>query len=519
MILWLNKIGPYHNPHETYSYYQLPFCKPPPVPGSPLVREGGLGEILEGHDFVHSGLKINFKQNTKASLCSFKLDEESAAEFSKAIVNHYWYQMYLDDLPIWAMVGEIVASQEELDKMEGQDGAAAHEPVPSDSTFIYTHKRFSISYNGNQIIEVNLTSESPKSVKKGQTVEMTYQVDWVATDHDFATRFNRYLEYSFFEHQIHWFSIFNSFMMVLFLCGLVSLILMRTLRQDYAKYARDDDDLDGTDRGVGEDSGWKQVHGDVFRQPPNLTLFAALLGTGTQLLVLVISVIVICILATLYAERGAMVTACIVCYLLSNFFGGYVSGSYYKAHFDPEPSPKWINAMLLSAGFLPLVAGTTLFALNFVALSWGTLHVIPATTMVAMALLWIFVALPLTIMGTILGRQWSGRPDWPCRVNSFPRPIPEKKWWSQPWLVAALTGLLPFGSIFIEMYFIFTSFWNYKFYYVYGFMLLVYIILCIVTTCVTIVAVYFTLNSEDYRWPWMSFVASGSTALYVFLYR
>ena len=23
-----------------------------------------------------------------------------------AIKNHYWYQMYLDDLPIWAIVGE-----------------------------------------------------------------------------------------------------------------------------------------------------------------------------------------------------------------------------------------------------------------------------------------------------------------------------------------------------------------------------------------------------------------------------
>ena len=33
-------------------------------------------------------------------------------------------------------------------------------------------------------------------------------------------------------------------------------------------------------------------------------------------------------------------------------------------------------------------------------------------------------------------------------------------------------GVLPFGSIFIEMYFVFTSFWNYKFYYVYGFMFL-----------------------------------------------
>lgn len=47
-----------------------------------------------------------------------------------------------------------------------------------------------------------------------------------------------------FHVQIHWFSIFNSFMMVIFLTGLVSMILMRTLRNDYAKYAREDDDLE-----------------------------------------------------------------------------------------------------------------------------------------------------------------------------------------------------------------------------------------------------------------------------------
>ena len=62
--------------------------------------------------------------------------------------------------------------------------------------------------------------------------------------------------------QIHWFSIFNSSMMVIFLTGLVAMILMRTLRADYARYtARDEDDLEvrnpqssaflppGTDRG------------------------------------------------------------------------------------------------------------------------------------------------------------------------------------------------------------------------------------------------------------------------------
>lgn len=45
----------------------------------------------------------------------------------------------------------------------------------------------------------------------------------------------------FFFEQIHWFSIFNSFMMVIFLVGLVSMILMRTLRKDYARYSKEDD--------------------------------------------------------------------------------------------------------------------------------------------------------------------------------------------------------------------------------------------------------------------------------------
>lgn len=45
-------------------------------------------------------------------------------------------------------------------------------------------------------------------------------------------------------------------MMVIFLTGLVSMILMRTLRADYARYtARDEDDLEALERDVGEESG------------------------------------------------------------------------------------------------------------------------------------------------------------------------------------------------------------------------------------------------------------------------
>ena len=62
----------------------------------------------------------------------------------------------------------------------------------------------------------------------------------------------------------------------------------------------------------------------------------------------------------------------------------------------------------------------------------------------------------------VVGRNYAGVPDNPCRVKRIPSHIPAKQWYLRPPVIALMGGLLPFGSIFIEMYFIFTSFWNYK---------------------------------------------------------
>ena len=54
------------------------------------------------------------------------------------VKNHYWYQMYLDDLPIWGIVGEID------DK--------------NDNYYVWTHKKFEIGYNEDQVkILLNLS--------------------------------------------------------------------------------------------------------------------------------------------------------------------------------------------------------------------------------------------------------------------------------------------------------------------------------------------------------------------------
>mmetsp|Transcript_6218 Transcript_6218/g.9808 ORF Transcript_6218/g.9808 Transcript_6218/m.9808 type:complete len:604 (+) Transcript_6218:50-1861(+) len=515
IVVWLNKIGPYHNPQETYTYYTLPFCLPEGS-AEPEQKYAGIGEILEGNELVHSSMTIPFAVDIpKRSICKQVLTDKEANIFKHAISQHYWYQLSLDDLPVWGMVGEIVGSKQELENLEKD---TLHEHKVMDS-FIHTHKAFSIGYNKQQIIEVNLTYGDAVDVEAGAKLEFSYSVKWVDVDKTFADRFNRYLDYSFFEHQIHWFSIFNSFMMVIFLCGLVALILMRTLKNDYAKYHDDNDaEADGIDRDFGDDSGWKQIHGDVFRIPSYFSLYAACYGTGMQMIFLAFGVILLAIFGSLYIDRGALISASLACYALTSVVSGYVSGSLYQQYYHPKKGPHWIRCMLITALLLPSVCFMFALILNMISYYYRTIHVVPLSTLFWITLIWLVVALPLTVLGTVIGRNRNAGAKFPCRVNALPRQIPEHRWYTHPLTVIALTGWLPFGSIFIEMYFIFTSFWNYKFYYVYGFMLLVYIILSIVTICVTIVAVYFLLNAEDYRWPWISFMASSSTSVYVFLY-
>ena len=491
--LWLNRLGPYHNPHEQYHFYSLPFCRPA-ARLEPATRQGGLADMFG--ELENSDLELRFRKDVeRASVCSMTLDAAGAQLLSYAVSNHYWYQMYIDELPMWAMVGEVVANEDVIREIE------SHTDRPhgmADATYLYLHKNLTVLVNGDRIIEVNLASDEAAPIEAGKSLELTYSVHWVNTDREFATRFNRYLDNSFFEHQIHWFSLFNSFMMVIFLCGLVTLILMRTLRADYVRYMREDDEEGGALDGgsMGEETGWKQVYGDVFRRPQDVAFFSALVGTGTQLALLALVVIGAAFAGSLYVDRGAIVTAAIVGFALTSFISGFFSGSYYRSFFHPEPSPEWIRVMLLSATLFPATIGAALVALNAVALGYGSTSVVPFWAMAKMFAIWAAVSLPLAVCGTIAGRRFGSSAAAPLRVNPVARPIPARPWFRSAPFVCLLAGFLPFGSIFIETYFIFSSFSTYKFYYVFGFMFAVYVILVLTTSCVTVVSTYFLLNSE-----------------------
>jgi transmembrane 9 superfamily protein 3 len=512
-----------------------------------------MGEHLGGHALRHSGHDITFMGATPSEKCTTKpFSKEDAAMFKTAVQHRWFYQMYLDDLPVWGMVGEMLPQANEFNVKEKDDlDRLDHMTDLKDSEiadlhpYVYTNRNLVISYNNDQVVKVDLTSD-PKSlmeVKEGAAFEFTLAVQFVVTSEEFHSRFDRYLDHDFFKHPIHWFSVFNSFMMVLFLMGLVALILLRTLKKDYARYGLvhdmedgdvDADDKEGLHMEKVEDAGWKQVHGDVFRAPIWLPLFSAIMGTGWQLVILTLGVVLFAVMGPLHGEvheeRGEVLQAILICYSLSSIVSGYMSGKFFKKYFPTvtrrgntaAPGNLWQATMGLTVLLLPSVTVAVTSVLNAVALAYGTINSIPFLVIVKLFFLWIFVSVPLCIVGTLLGRHAHKKDagiDFPCRVNAIPRPIPEDvPWYGKPSGLIPLAGLLCFGSIFIELYYVLTSLWNYKFYHVYGFLLGVYAILTIVVSMTSIIVVYFCLNAENYLWQWTAFGSGASTAGYVFLY-
>ena len=122
------------------------------------------------------------QDHPKTDYCMVDLSKAQYELFTYAIKNHYWYQMYIDDLPIWGIVGEY----DEKD----------------DSYYIWTSKKFDIGYNGEHIVDVNLTSEQRVKLTPGMSLRFSYQVNWKPSTIKFEDRFDKYLDPGFFQHRV-----------------------------------------------------------------------------------------------------------------------------------------------------------------------------------------------------------------------------------------------------------------------------------------------------------------------------
>merc|ERR1712167_465948 len=171
---------------------------------------------------------------------------------------------------------------------------------------------------------------------------------------------------------------------------------------------------------------------------------------------------------------------------------------------------------MYTASLFPGMCFALLLFFNVVLWSYESTGAIPFSSMISIIARWFGVSVPLVHLGAYLGFKQEPISYPTKQVNAIPREIPEQQWYMAWPFTVAVGGILPFGACFVEFFFILSSMWMNQYYYVFGFTLLVFLILIITCAEITVVLCYFQLCSEDYHWWWRAFLTSGSTALYVF---
>ncbi|KAF8810668.1 endosomal P24A protein [Phlegmacium glaucopus] len=513
-----------------YDYYhpKFRFCRPK---DEPVKQPESLGSILFGDRIFDSPFDIHMlKENdTCRTLCLVPDVSGDEAKFiNDRIREDYAINWLIDGLPAAEMkmdmrnhelffdmgfnLGDNEGKHQNLSALNNHYEIVLRYHKPTLDTYrVVGVLVWPRSIGGPQTTapdcEFNEDNPLILSEDQKQGIRYTYRVSWNHSDTPWATRWDNYLH--IFDPRIHWFSLINSIVIVVFLCVMVSMILIRNVSRDINRYNAIDVSED-----VQEDWGWKLVHGEVFRSPRNPLILSILVGNGAQLSAMVAVTLVFALLGFLSpSNRGSLATVMMVCWTIFGGIGGYISSRIYASLGGMNRKK---NAFLTATG-LPSFIFAIVFLLNLFLLSAGSSGAVPFGTMLLIIVLWFGISAPLSAIGSYFGSKY-GTIHHPVRVNQIPRQIPPGPKYLNPWIAALLSGILPFGAAFVELYFVLSSLFASRAYYAFGFLALTAGVVTLTTATVSILFTYFMLCAEEYRWHWRSFVIGGGSAFWVLAY-
>ncbi|KAJ8030332.1 Transmembrane 9 superfamily member 2 [Holothuria leucospilota] len=110
--------------------------------------------------------------------------------------------------------------------------------------------------------------------------------------------------------------------------------------------------------------------------------------------------------------------------------------------------------VLLTSFLIPGVLFSQFFCNNLIFWGYGSSAALPFPTLVILLGLWFVVYVPLVFIGSYVAFKQKSF-EVPCAINEIPRSIPKRKFLTS--LTPVIGGILPFGCLFIQLFFILNS--------------------------------------------------------------
>ena len=538
-----------------YEYSSFDFCGPPNSTNGQRNSLESLGQILLGERLYQSAYNMSFGNSVfDRKLCEKNYDpasQESEKHLQfllDRVQDNYRHSWVIDDLPVtWCYAvlesdAAFCGTHFPLGchvSVEGvkYDACYLSERLNENgAAYLFNHIDFTIfftqrdDYRGANIVRAQIQPKScdtfpchshsrpkklppPSEIPDNFSIVYSYSVHFEETySIHWASRWNYILTASS-QANVQWFNLLNSAVITVFLFFLVIVILVRHKRKDLSV------------------EQWSLhvflLRGDLF-QPPKFPMpLSVFLGSGAQLFcTIVLTLLFACSGLLSPPNRGALVIAVLLFYVVMAAVAGFLSARQYKK----MGGQRRVANVALTGLLIPGLVFGTFFVVNLFLRGASLSAGVPFTTVLVVLALWLGVSLPLVVIGSCLGYRTTESSvgiKQPAveRVDLIPDVSykPQRStahcccccsvvWWFGG-------GLLSFSTIFIQLYFVLDSVWRERVYYAPGQSTLVFLALVVVSSLSSIPLCYFKLRSENTtHWMWSSFFSSVSTTCCFFLH-
>jgi transmembrane 9 superfamily member 2/4 len=145
------------------------------------------------------------------------------------------------------------------------------------------------------------------------------------------------------------------------------------------------------------------IHGDVFRNPNNLNIFVAFIGSGAQIFfTMFVLLLSVCLGVFKATRRGALLTAAILIYALCGLCGGFVAGRLFKQ----LKGANWVWNTMLTASVFPVPLCLVFSYVNTLAWNSHSTAALPLTTIMVCNYYSVFPRVSYTCSCPILFAFW-----------------------------------------------------------------------------------------------------------------
>lgn len=548
------------NNHNMYDFFNkhIHMCKS--ENGNTKAQEN-LGSILLGDRIYElpftQNKAITFGVDVKCqNICSSTISPEDAKFIDSLIVDEYQYQWFIDDLPIGYKYNiKNKGSEDIIEYYSNSFDVGYYDDSNEKSDYynkplIYNHFNIMIEYseiNTDEYVIVG-TTVTPLSIKRNEyqnnlktisnycsftgnpkelsldretSIDYTISVKYIKTENiSYDQRWNRYLALQKLIISGDW----NSLLILLGVNLVLSIAIYKVVLWNMNKYKQQNSFEKTLDMEFDDDQGWKLLLGDIYRQPPKLSLLCSLVGSGIHLLVTCIIIGILGSVGLLSpGNRGIVATGAILIFTLLPGITSFISMRLY-IFYDGR---LFKRNMTLNCCLVPFLAFGLLLSINLINIIKLPSHihspsVVPFKTLFVFIPMWLIVYIPSSILGSVIAKKIYGGEKTQRKVNKIQRLIPPQPFFSKLIILCVLVTALPFSSLFLVLKHTFTDD-----VIVNGvipkeqFILICASLIVVAYNCfiMGVIISYFLLLLENWKWCWKVYMTLFmGMFLYIFVY-